>query len=371
MTTTTRRSLRLAGTAALLVLFAVELVIAWPSLTSAFTHLRTPHPGWLAAALAAELAAMAAYARMQRRLLRSAGVRVPLHRAVAVAYAAHSLSVTLPAGPAFSTRFNFQQMRRFGASPAIASWCIAFSGILSAAALAAVGATGALASHGTPDLTTLAVLAAGTPMLIIAVRRADVIERLLRRRLPRAASTIATFTEQLKAARLTPGNATAASTFALLNWLLDAACLWLRLRATGGTGIGLGPLLLAFCAGYAAGTITIVPGGLGIIDSAIILGLTTAGIDTPTAIATVVLYRIISFGVIIGAGWIVWSAIHALPRSGQAASSRFPSPIRRHPRAHARDHRNQAAPPATSASSRELITSASPCPWARTTADEP
>jgi hypothetical protein len=39
---------------------------------------------------------------------------------VSLAYAAHSLSATLPGGPAFSSSFNYQQMRRFGASPAAA-----------------------------------------------------------------------------------------------------------------------------------------------------------------------------------------------------------------------------------------------------------
>ena len=48
----------------------------------------------------------------------------------------------VPGGPAFSTRLNYRQMRRFGATPAIASWCIALSGILSAIALAVVTSVG-------------------------------------------------------------------------------------------------------------------------------------------------------------------------------------------------------------------------------------
>ncbi|ODU26446.1 MAG: hypothetical protein ABT15_25500 [Pseudonocardia sp. SCN 73-27] len=59
-------------------------------------------------------------------------------------------------------------------------------------------------------------------------------------------------------------------------------------------------------AGMAAGSITIIPGGLGIVDSALILGLVAAGIATPTAIAAVVLYRIISFGFVIGTGRLIW-----------------------------------------------------------------
>jgi uncharacterized protein (TIRG00374 family) len=70
----------------------------------------------------------------------------------------------------------------------------------------------------------------------------------------------------------------------------------------------------------AAGTITLIPGGLGIIDSALILGLVAGGVDTPTAIATVVLYRIISFGFIISAGWISWLIIRRNRRRSPVAA---------------------------------------------------
>jgi uncharacterized membrane protein YbhN (UPF0104 family) len=320
----------------LLTLFAVELVLAWPSLTTALGHLRDPDPAHVAAALFAELAAMGAYARMQRRLLRSAGVRVPLYRHAALAYAAHSLSVTLPGGPAFSTRFNFQQMRRFGAGSAVASWCIVLSGVLSAAALAVVTTASAVAAQGTPPWPTLAGLSVAAVLLTVGIRRlarrpdtlASVIRavlarvnRIRRRPDDEGLDRITGFAGQLGAVRLTPGNAVAAGSHALLNWLLDAACLWLCLQAVGGTGISVTQLLLTFCAGYAAATITIVPGGLGVIDSALILGLLAGGVDTGTAIAAVVLYRLISFGFVIGAGWIAWAVLQRRSRDSHPADT--------------------------------------------------
>nr|WP_091558975.1 YbhN family protein [Micromonospora pattaloongensis] len=319
-----RRWLRPIAVAAVLTLFTVELILGWPSLTTALAELRAPQPGWLTAAVAAELAAMGAYARMQRRLLRSAGLRVPLYRQLALTYAAHSLSVTLPGGPAFSTQFNYQQMRRFGATPAVASWCIALSGILSAAALAVVTAAGAVAAHGTPQWHTLAGLTVAAVLIALSVRqvtrRPEALEPATRAALARVnklrhrpatygLDRIRDFIDQLRAARLTPRHAAASAVFAVLNWLLDAVCLWMCFHAVSNDPIDTTQVLLAFSAGMAAGTITVIPGGLGIIDSALILGLVTGGVDTPTAIATVVLYRIISFGFIIGAGWITWLII--------------------------------------------------------------
>jgi uncharacterized membrane protein YbhN (UPF0104 family) len=319
---------RLAAVAAVLVILAVELVIGWPALASALSHLSRPRFGWLAAAVLAEVAAMGAYARMQRRLLRSAGVRVPIHRHIALAYAAHSLSATLPGGPAFSTRFNYQQMRRFGATPAVASWCIALSGLLSAAGLAIVTAGGTLSASGVPDWRTFAELAAVLLLLTFGTRylaghpakleraarlvltgynrlRRRAADQDIRQRLDR----VRAFVAQLRAASLTPGHATAAAAHAVLNWLFDAACLWMCFQAVSGTSVRTTQVLLAFCAGMAAGTITIIPGGLGIIDGALILGLVAGGAGTATAISAVVLYRLISFGFVAGTGWITWLVI--------------------------------------------------------------
>ncbi|MGX6605028.1 lysylphosphatidylglycerol synthase transmembrane domain-containing protein [Micromonosporaceae bacterium Da 78-11] len=316
-----RTWLRRGAVTAVIVLFAVELVMGWPSLASAMSQLRAPHSGWLAAAFVAELMAMGTYARMQHSLLLSAGLRVPLYRNIALAYAAHSLNETLPGGPAFSTKFNYQQMRRFGATPAVASWCIALSGILSTAALALVTAGGALATDGTPQWYSLAGLIVVAGLLIVGIRqvtrRPEMVEpavraglarvnRLRRRPAEQGLDHVRGFIGQLGAARLTAGHGAAAAIFALLNWGLDAVCLWMCLRAVTDEPINATQLLLAFCAGMAAGTVTIIPGGLGIIDSALILGLVAGGIDTATAIAAVVLYRIISLGFIIGAGWISW-----------------------------------------------------------------
>ncbi|MFC4068948.1 lysylphosphatidylglycerol synthase transmembrane domain-containing protein [Actinoplanes subglobosus] len=316
-----RRWVRRVAVAALIVLFAVELVLGWPSLASALGQLEAPDPGWLAAAVAAELAAMGMYARMQHTLLRSAGLRVPLYRNVALAYAAHSLNETLPGGPAFSTSFNYQQLRRFGATPAVASWTIALSGILSTTALAVVTAVSALASDGETHWVSLAGLGAVIVLLVVGVQRISLnpsivdpparavlarINRFRSRPADHGLDRFRGFVGQLGAARLTPGRGLAAAVFAVLNWGLDAVCLWMCVRAVSGEPINATQLLLAFCAGMAAGTITIVPGGLGIIDSALILGLIAGGISTATAIAAVVLYRIISFGFIIGVGWISW-----------------------------------------------------------------
>lgn len=321
-TTRTRtRRWRLIVVGAVVAILVGEAVWAWSDLVEALSELRSPHPGLVAVAVLAAITSMRAYARMQRRLLASAGIRVPLVRHIQLAYAAHSLSVTLPGGPAFSTSFNYKQMRRFGASAGIASWCIALSGILSATALALISTAAGIAAGGTPAWPTLAGLLTAVVLITLGVtriaRNPQTLHRItrggmagvnkVRRRPPEhGVDRIAGFLDQLRAVRLGPANATVAVSYAVANWLLDAVCLWMCCLAVGAESITTTQLLVAYCAGMAAASIPVVPGGLGVIDSALILGLVAGGLAGSLAIAAVVLYRLISLGFIVGAGWIMW-----------------------------------------------------------------
>jgi hypothetical protein len=48
-----------------------------------------------------------------------------------------------------------------------------------------------------------------------------------------------------------------------------------------------------------------------VVDGALVLGLVAGGLAGGPAVAAVVLYRLISFGFIIGAGWLVWLIMRA------------------------------------------------------------
>jgi len=340
-----RRRGAVAVTALAVLVLGGELLLGWPSLVAALGQLRTPHVGWLLAAFAAEIASMGLYARMQRRLLRSAGTRVQLTRHVALAYAAHSLSVTLPGGPVFSTSFNFRQMRHFGASPAVASWCIALSGALSSGALVLIGAAGGLLARTSGSWRALLCDVAAAVLIALGVRllarHPQWLARPVSRLLARAdraglragryrTQHLVSFLDQLRTVRIRPADFTVAGLLAVANWLLDAACLWMCCVAVHANHIGVVELVIAYCAGMAAASIPIIPGGLGTIDGALVLGLVTGGLTASGAIAAVVLYRMITFGFIVGAGWIVWLFIRYAQRRRPAprgpAARRAPRP---------------------------------------------
>ena len=51
-----------------------------------------------------------------------------------------------------------------------------------------------------------------------------------------------------------------------------------------------------------AASLTAVPGGLGVVETARILGLTTAGAPLTVAVAAVLVYRILSLGSVVMIG---------------------------------------------------------------------
>jgi uncharacterized membrane protein YbhN (UPF0104 family) len=210
-------------------------------------------------------------------------------------------------------------MQRHGAGPTVAGWNIAVSGLLSAAGLATLGVSASLLVGSTSwartvaEIIGIAVLVLGVAHLVRHPNRAlaaagrvlAVVNRLRRRPPTAGAGRLSRIGEQLQAVRPTPHDWTAATGYALLNWLLDLACLAACAQAVGLTGIGMTALLTAYVAGMAASGLSLLPGGLGAVDAALVLGLVAAGGPATVALSAVVLYRIVSLVGVVVAGWVV------------------------------------------------------------------
>jgi uncharacterized protein (TIRG00374 family) len=120
----------------------------------------------------------------------------------------------------------------------------------------------------------------------------------------RVAETVA----QLRWVRPTPRDWAAASGFALLNWVFDLACLAACCAATGVSGVRAAVLLVAWVAGSATSSLSVLPGGLGTVDAALLLALVAGGVPAAGALSAVVLYRLLSLVGVVAAGWVVHAA---------------------------------------------------------------
>jgi hypothetical protein len=114
---------------------------------------------------------------------------------------------------------------------------------------------------------------------------------------------------------------------ALLNWLAACACLAACIVAVNGHVPWRG-VLVAFTVGQVAASLPITPGGLGVVEGSITGLLVAFGMPTETALASVLLFRVVSFWALVPVGWFAWITISLASRH---RPTRFRHPWRLHP----------------------------------------
>jgi putative heme transporter len=289
-----------------------------------FGHLDWP---WIPLAVVAEASSMAAFARAQRRLLRVGGTNLRLGSVMAVTYAGNAISVSLPlAGPEAATGFIYRRYHRLGIDQAVVAWALAVSGMFSSLAFALVLLGGAATSRSA-TASTFGLIGAGLALLpsvgVLAALRYDAARRVLNqildriaarsRRLfgrpgPDAAGAIERFLDRVASLRLSRLQYFEILTLAVWNWTADCLCLAFAIRATG-ANIPWQGLLLAYAAGMGAAGIGLTPGGLGVVEAALSATLVAAGIKDHRALAAVLVYRLVSFWLVMAAGWAVMAIL--------------------------------------------------------------
>lgn len=292
---------------------------------------------WVPLAVVAELASMGAFARIQRRLLRVGGTKLQLRSVLAVTYAGNAISVSLPlAGPELATGFIYRRYGRLGIDPAVAAWALAVSGVFSSLAFAFVLVGGAIASSST-TASTAAYAAAGVALLpavvvIVALRyRAArrVLNRIVVRAIrisrgifnhpgPDAEFALERFLDRVGSLGLPRLHYVEVLALAVWNWVADCLCLAFAIKATG-VQVPWQGLLLAYAAAMTAGSFGLTPGGLGVVEVALSAALLSAGIKGE-ALAAVLVYRLISFWLVMSVGWAILALL------GRTHRSRAPEP---------------------------------------------
>ncbi|MGH9054744.1 MAG: lysylphosphatidylglycerol synthase transmembrane domain-containing protein, partial [Acidimicrobiales bacterium] len=99
-----------------------------------------------------------------------------------------------------------------------------------------------------------------------------------------------------------------AVTMSVCNWLADCACLTLSFIAVG-AGVPWHGLLLAYGAAQLAAVLPITPGGLGVVEGSLTVALVTFGGGKASTVAAVLLYRLISFWLVLPVGWGSWGML--------------------------------------------------------------
>jgi uncharacterized protein (TIRG00374 family) len=301
---------------------ALFLSEQWPTLQAALGHLGHLNARWLRWAILAEAGSMVFFAATQWVLLRSGGARFALGALIRLVLAGNALSVTLPAGPAWSASFSFQQLRSRGASRALSAYALGAAAVLSAVTFCFLlfigvdlaGGSGPAASLRSPVTAAGAAFAVVALGAIIAMRIPAVRKMVARRLAPtRSASWRA---RVVKVARsfsdlhLSWRLLAEAFVSALFNWLGDFGCLVMCIVAVSGHVPWRG-VLIAYGLGQLGASLPITPGGLGVAEGSLSLALMAYGMPGTSALAAVVLYRLISYWAVMGMGWAAFGTLTA------------------------------------------------------------
>jgi hypothetical protein len=279
-------------------------------------------------AAVAETISLLFFALVQRRLLSAGGVDVGMGSLAGITVAGNAIANSLPAGGAFATVFAYRQFRRVGADEALATWTLLAVTGVTALALALIALIGlAIAGEQGPvsGIGFFIALLVAAPVIgglvlwkprwlaIIGVPVVRVLQKAVRWPHRPPEEVMDGVVRRLVAVEPHPKDWLASLVFACGNWTADCGCLVLAFLAVGAP-VPLRGLLLAYGAAQVAANLPITPGGLGVVEGSLTIALVAFGGSTAETVAAVLMYRLLSFWVLLPIGWGAWGALHLRAR---------------------------------------------------------
>jgi putative heme transporter len=337
-----RRFLRLGLTALAPLAFVLIILRNSSALARSLGRIGHSRVSWVVAGVVLEALSMTTFAVMQSRLLRVGGNRVGAMPMIATVLAANSLSVSVPvAGPELGAALTFRRFRDLGADRSLASWTLVVGGVVSS-----LGATVVLAAGGVLSgnlaiaaVTILVGLLAGLASLALwlGLRHDHVrtiltrvsswviraVSRLLRRRPEEDPGVAVThWFESLQSLRPSKAEWNVIGALGLGNWFTDVGVLAVSILALG-AAVPWRSLVLVYALAIIVGSLGLTPGGLGLVEGTLCVGLVSAGLPAALALGAVLLYRLVSFWLVMLIGWLVffWLRLERCPRRLSVAQS--------------------------------------------------
>jgi putative heme transporter len=324
-----RFTLRLLAFVAIAYFAMVTIV---PGVREAAGKLRSVDPALLVLGLLLEMAALLAYTLLTRAALGEESHKISRARLFRIQMSTKALSSIVPGGSAAGSAMGYRLMTLSGVNGPDAGFALATAGLGSAVVLNLIFWIALMVSipiRGVnPGYATAAI--AGIVLMLIASGivfglmegqgRAERVLRWVARHLrlseDRAAAGVRHIglrLEDLAGDRRLLGRVLG---WAAANWILDAAALWVFLRAFGAS-TDIDALIVAFGLVNVLAVIPITPGGLGIIDGGLPIALVGFGLTRGTALLGTATYRLAQFFFPIVLGGILYASLRVGPWSIQ------------------------------------------------------
>ena len=337
------REIRIIVSVGLLV-FVLEYLVL-PQFASARRSLHllaTINPVLVAVAVVCELAAIYAYVELTRAVLYPHSP--PRFDTLRVNLAGLAISHVVPGGTAPAGALSYRIFNQLGVPKETNAFGLATQGTGSAVVLniifwcalvISIPLRGFNPAYGFAALAGVFLMAAffGTILLITrGQRHADNWIRSLARRVPRIdpdrmAALIGKVADRITVLINNRRTLWWAFTWAGLNWLFDAACLWVFIWSFGHV-ISPIDLLVAYGLANILAAIPLTPAGLGVIEGVLIPTLVGFGVPHSQAILAVIAYRLINFWIPIPIGGVSYASLEwgRGNASGRTANGSEPAP---------------------------------------------
>ncbi|CAN5377507.1 hypothetical protein BH09ACT10_BH09ACT10_04290 [soil metagenome] len=263
-------------------------------------------PAMLAIALFLQIASLAAYSGLTWRALH-AGPACSFATLLRVDLTGLGVSHVVPGGGATAAALRFRLLTEVGVRPLNAMAGTAVQTGCSVVSLVAVFLCGLafalpqlsnqhlFLQVGVGSLLSLAIVG----VLMAAVLRYPEASLRIWRRLARKIPFVRTdapdaFAKSIATLTRDKRSLLQAMAWALANWLLDAACLWICLRAYD-FSVPLAPLLAIYGVANLLAFIPLAPGGLGVVEGVLIPALVALGAAHSIALLGVLTWRFFQF----------------------------------------------------------------------------
>jgi uncharacterized protein (TIRG00374 family) len=310
---------------ALVIWFSIGLL---PKFIQAASELRNVSPILLAVGFALEILALYFYSLLTRAALGDAGSSLSGMRMFRIQLSTRALTNVVPGGNAAGSALGYRLLTLSGIKGPDAGFALATAGIGSAVVLNLVFWLGLIVSiprrgvnpvYGTAALTGIIVIGIAA-FLVIGIMegqgRAEQFIRWIARKLrideDRLAGALHQVAERLEELISDRALLKRVVIFALLNWLIDAAALWVFLRAFGGS-LDIDALIVAFGFANLLAAVPITPGGLGYVDIAYVGLLISFGLTENVATLGVAAYRFAQFFFPIFLGAVSYASLRVGP----------------------------------------------------------
>lgn len=322
-----RRTLR--GTVELLVFLVVFVYFGLPAITNArhaLDRLSDVRTSLVLVGVALQALSLAAYAQLTRAALPHGSISIgTLFR---IQLTTKAITNVVPGGSAAGSAMGYRMITLAGVAGPEAGFGLVASSVGSAVLLnvilwltllVSIPAAGFRPIYVTMALVGVFLLAAFGSLVFMLIRGQAQAERAVRavaRRLrvldeDRMGALVQRLASRLRELLADPPLMRRVAVWASLNWLLDAGCLWVMLRAFGITPRA-DSLLVAFCIANISAVIPVTPGGLGVLDATLVAMLALFGYGNTAGVA-VPLYRVVQYFLPIPIGFITYLTLRAGP----------------------------------------------------------